>query len=267
MQLTFAQFKRMKPKYKRRLILVTLIALALCIGVLFGISKGIEALRVRLNTTTLDKITAANVLDKASMNKILEVMKQDDPANVLVVDSVLTMSGEGRVTGLTMNLTNLVSQGSAEEWRLTATEKKAKLRKVKTRYENLNAQRLRLMEFKTYYPALSRAASPQLLTLLTDRAPAGANGSYTFTDHFGNNLSPEYDSFLARGLAGVWVSRIGGVSGPPQRLRARRRLGRGGRHRQEQEQEGRPAPARGPVRRPARGGPLRVGPLKSPARA
>lgn len=213
MQLTFAQFKRMKPKYKRRLILVTLIALALCIGVLFGISKGIEALRVRLNTTTLDKITAANVLDKASMNKILEVMKQDDSANVLVVDSVLTMSGEGRVTGLTMNLTNLVSQGSAEEWRLTATEKKAKLRKVKTRYENLNAQRLRLMEFKTYYPALSRAASPQLLTLLTDRAPAGANGSYTFTDHFGNNLSPEYDSYLARGLEGVWVSRIGGVSG------------------------------------------------------
>lgn len=69
------------------------------------------------------------------------------------------------------------------------------------------------MEFKTYYPALSRAASPQLLTLLTDRAPAGANGSYTFTDHFGNNLSPEYDSFLARGLEGVWVSRIGGVSG------------------------------------------------------
>lgn len=192
---------------------------------------------------------------------------------MLVVDSVLTMSGEGRVTGLTMNLTNLVSQGSAEEWRLTATEKKAKLRKVKTRYENLNAQRLRLMEFKTYYPALSRAASPQLLTLLTDRAPAGANGSYTFTDHFGNNLSPEYDSFLARGLEGVWVSRIGGVSGfaegyaRPQRLRARRRLGRGGRHRQEQEQEGRPAPARGPVRRPARGGPLRVGPLKSPARA
>ena len=213
MQLTFAQFKRMKPKYKRRLILVTLIALALCIGVLFGISKGIEALRVRLNTTTLDKITAANVLDKASMNKILEVMKQDDSANVLVVDSVLTMSGEGRVTGLTMNLTNLVSQGSAEEWRLTATEKKAKLRKVKTRYENLNAQRLRLMEVKTYYPALSRAASPQLLTLLTDRAPAGANGSYTFTDHFGNNLSPEYDSYLARGLEGVWVSRIGGVSG------------------------------------------------------
>ena len=95
--MTFAQFKRMKPKYKRRLILVTLIALALCIGVLFGISKGIEALRVRLNTTTLDKITAANVLDKASMNKILEVMKQDDSANVLVVDSVLTMSGEGRV--------------------------------------------------------------------------------------------------------------------------------------------------------------------------
>ena len=177
MQLTFAQFKRMKPKYKRRLILVTLIALALCIGVLFGISKGIEALRVRLNTTTLDKMTAANVLDKASMNKILEVMKQDDSANVLVVDSVLTMSGEGRVTGLTMNLTNLVSQGSAEEWRLTATEKKAKLRKVKTRYENLNAQRLRLMEFKTYYPALSLAASPQLLTLLTHRAPAGANGS------------------------------------------------------------------------------------------
>ena len=207
MQLTFAQFKRMKPKYKRRLILVTLIALALCIGVLFGISKGIEALRVRLNTTTLDKITAANVLDKASMNKILEVMKQDDSANVLVVDSVLTMSGEGRVTGLTMNLTNLVSQGSAEE----ALSVCAALSQGETRI--LNAQRLRLMEFKTYYPALSRAASPQLLTLLTDRAPAGANGSYTFTDHFGNNLSPEYDSYLARGLEGVWVSRIGGVSG------------------------------------------------------
>lgn len=227
---------------------------------LFGISKGIEALRVRLNTTTLDKITAANVLDKASMNKILEVMKQDDSANVLVVDSVLTMSGEGRVTGLTMNLTNLVSQGSAEEWRLTATEKKAKLRKVKTRYENLNAQRLRLMEFKTYYPALSRAASPQLLTLLTDRAPAGANGSYTFTDHFGNNLSPEYDSYLARGLEGVWVSRIGGVSGfaegyaapttarPPSSRS--RRLDTAQRPRTESSSCSR----RGPVRRPARGG-------------
>lgn len=126
MQLTFAQFKRMKPKYKRRLILVTLIALALCIGVLFGISKGIEALRVRLNTTTLDKITATNVLDKASMNKILEVMKQDDSANVLVVDSVLTMSGEGQgVTGAHDEPHQPRQPGLRRgEWRLTATEKK-----------------------------------------------------------------------------------------------------------------------------------------------
>lgn len=213
MSLTFAQFKRMKPKYKRRLILVMLVALALCVLFLFGVSKGIQALRVQFNTTTLDKITAANVLDKASMNKILEVMKQEEAGNILVVDSTLTMTGDGKVKELTMNLTNLVSQGSAESWRLTANEKKARLRKVQTRYENLNAQRLRLMEFKTYYPALSRAASPQLLALLEEKSPVGENGVYIFTDRFGNNLEPEYDSYLSRELEGVWVSKIGGVSG------------------------------------------------------
>lgn len=41
--MTYAQFRRMKPKYKRRLFLVILCAAALAAALLFGASKGVQA--------------------------------------------------------------------------------------------------------------------------------------------------------------------------------------------------------------------------------
>lgn len=51
--MTYAQFRRMKPKYKRRLFLVILCAAALAAALLFGASKGVQAIRAALNTTTI----------------------------------------------------------------------------------------------------------------------------------------------------------------------------------------------------------------------
>ena len=100
----------------------------------------------------------------------------------------------------------------AESWRLTATEKKARLYKSETRYENLKAQKISKMDFKSYYPALSRVTSPEFVGELQKRTGAGDAGIYTFVDDFGNNRDPEYDSYLSGGLEGIWVSNIGKIS-------------------------------------------------------
>ena len=210
--MTYAQFRRMKPKYKRRLFLVILCAAALAAALLFGASKGVQAIRAALNTTTIKDATAANVLEKANMNKILEIMGQEDASNICVLSSEVKMTGAGAVTSVTLDMTNIVSDGVAESWRLTATEKKARLYKSETRYENLKAQNISKMDFKSYYPALSRVTSPEFVGELQKRTGAGDAGIYTFVDDFGNNRDPEYDSYLSGGLEGIWVSNIGKIS-------------------------------------------------------
>lgn len=210
--MTYAQFRHMKPKYKRRFFLVIFCGIALAIALLFGISKGVQAIRVALNTTTIKNATAANVLEKTNMNKILEIMGQEDASNICVLGSEVKMTGAGAVTSVTLDMTNLVSNGVAESWRLTATEKKARLYKAQTRYENLTSQKISKMDFKSYYPALSRITSPEFVGELQKRTDSGDLGVYTFVDDFGNNREPEYDSYLSSGLEGIWVSNIGKIS-------------------------------------------------------
>ncbi|MEM1484817.1 hypothetical protein V6615_08025 [Oscillospiraceae bacterium PP1C4] len=210
--MTYAQFRRMKPMYRRRLVIAVVIAFALFAALMFGVSLGISAIRVQFNTKELKEVTAATVLQKENMAKILTTVKQDDAGNLLVMDSALTLGGDGKVSTLTLNFVNLMDKGTYENWRLVSTTKKTTLRKVSIKYENMNALRLRKVELKTYYPALSRIVCAQLLQYLEDNAPVGAGGSYTFTDTFGNNLTPEYESYISKDLTGIWVSKIGAVS-------------------------------------------------------
>ena len=40
----------------------------------------------------------------------------------------------------------------------------------------------------------------------------GETGLYTFTDNFGDNVNPDFNSYLERGLPGIWVPKTGQVS-------------------------------------------------------
>ena len=212
MCMTFAQFKRMKPKYKFRLILVCVIALGIFIGLLKLLSVGIGVVRVQMNTTKLPAATAQNILEKPNMNKILELMKQNEAGNVLVSDCTLTTNDLGQVTSLTMHLLNLADKTTSEEWTLTADEKQAKLRRDRVLYENLGTRKLSMMDFKTYYPGLSRVSAQPLVEYLRANYPVGATGVYTFTDSFKDNVNPDFNSYLERGVPGIWVPKTGQVS-------------------------------------------------------
>lgn len=210
--MTFTQFARLKPKYKLRITLVFAALAAALVLLVYLLSLGVKFLRVGMNTKKLPDITAANVLDKTSMNEILAVIKQDNADNILVLDSSVTMKNDGTVTSLTMHLLHLPDTSMAETWSLTATQKKSILRKESTVYENLNSRKLRKLPFSTYYPALSRINSNGLLDYLKNFAPSGDDGLYTFTDSFENNFDPAFSSYLERGLDGIWVSSLGAVS-------------------------------------------------------
>lgn len=90
--MTLAQFKRMKPKYKFRLIMVCVIGFLLFLGLLKLLALGIGLIRVQMNTSQLPAATAANVLEKPNMNQILEIMDQPDAKEVLVESSRMTPS-------------------------------------------------------------------------------------------------------------------------------------------------------------------------------
>ena len=74
--MTFAQFKRMKPKYRRRLILACAILFAIFVAVVFTLAWVVSLIRTMLNTTTLEGFTAADVLQKEGMASIQQVIKQ-----------------------------------------------------------------------------------------------------------------------------------------------------------------------------------------------
>lgn len=210
--MTLAQFKRMKPKYKFRLICVCLIGFLLFLGLLKLLSLGIGLVRVQMNTTQLPAATAANILEKPNMNQILEIMGQQDAGDVLVESTWMSVNDLGRVTGLEMKLLNLVSQSNAEMWTLTADEEGATLRRDEVLYENLSSRKLRMMDFQTYYPGLSRVSSAAVVDYLRANFPVGESGIYTFTDNFGNNVDPDFNSYLEQGLPGIWVPKTGQIS-------------------------------------------------------
>ncbi len=222
--MTFAQFKRMKPKYRRRLILACAILFAIFVAVVFTLAWVVSLIRTMLNTTTLEGFTAADVLQKEGMASIQEVIKQDNDANLLVLDSQVTITYDGPVAAgdteaesatvqeVTVHLANILGKDATEYWELTATSKKATLRRTETRYENMNALTLRKVRFSLYYPALSRITSPLFVQYLKENEPVDIGGVYIFTDQFTDNLSPEYQSYISQGLDGVWVSKIGAPS-------------------------------------------------------
>ena len=210
--MTLAQFRRMKPKYKFRLILVCVIGFFLFLGALKLLSWGIGLIQVQMNTTKLPAATAANILEKPNMNQILEIMGQSDASDVLVESTWLAVNDLGRVTGLEMKLLNLVSSSTAETWTLTADEEGATLRQDEVLYENLSSRKLRMMDFQTYYPGLSRVSSTPVVDWLRANFPVGETGRYTFTDSFGDNVDPDFNSYLERGLPGIWVPKTGQVS-------------------------------------------------------
>lgn len=206
--MTFAQFRRMKPKYRRRLLLVTAAALALFIGFLYAVTFSVSALRMKLRTTEIKDAATARVLEKESMVKVLEVIKPKQNENVFVLDSRLTCDDTGKVTDLEMHLANLVDDQQTEYWLFTAKKDRIRLRREKTVYDNLKSLRLRKVEFSNYYPALSRIP----VEYLRSECPVGKGGSYIFTDAFDNNRSPEFAAYLEQGMAGLWISETGAVS-------------------------------------------------------
>lgn len=210
--MTFAQFKRMKPKYKFRLILVFALLFALAVGLLMGVSAGFAAIRRQLNTANLPGITAESVLLQSSMNKIQETIGQEDPNRLLVLDSSLVCTEKGVPVELEMHLVSINGSTSADYWRLTSNSKKTVLRKTQTENKNRSSLDMRKLTFRDYYPALSRSGTLQLTQYLQTHFPAGAAGQYVFTDTFDNNLEPQYTGYLGQGYRGLWVSKIGALS-------------------------------------------------------
>ncbi|WP_262396082.1 hypothetical protein [Youxingia wuxianensis] len=207
--MTFAQFKRMKPVYQRRLVIALLIVFVLFLLVLFAISAGVNAIKVAINTTTLEGVTASNLLSKTNMNTILSTMKQENASEIMVMDSSVVFTSDAVAVQVEMNLVNIVDDGIAENWTLVSDEKKTKLRKVSTEYTNMKALKMRKVPFSTYFPSLERIPVEYLVL----NFPLKDGGRFTFTDNFGNNLEPDYAGYITeQGLLGMWVSKIGAVS-------------------------------------------------------
>lgn len=208
----WAHFKRMKTKYKIRLIGSFVAMFLILLLVLWGIASLIGLVQTQLSTTTIKGITTENVLNVETMPLLLEVLGQEDSSDVLVADSVVTMDHEGNVTQVNINLINLTGSNTAETWLLEATPKKTFLRKLSSKADGVSALRLRKLELKNYYPALSRISTRYLLQYFELDGVVREGGQYVFTDQFENNLEPTYQPYIQRGLAGLWVSKSGGVS-------------------------------------------------------
>ncbi len=214
MGLTYAQFKRLKPVYKRRIIMVGIIGFALFVLLLLGISRLISFVQLQMNTTRLLDTTAASVLQKDTMQEIIRIIGQDNASKLLTLDSTMTVQDNGTssgiVTNLTIHMVNLVSNNQAEYWTVTANEKRATLQKTETRRENMTALSMRKVPFNSYFPALSRVTSA--MPFLLENAPVGENGLYHFVDDFDNNQDPAYERFVTEDTPLVLVSSLGAVS-------------------------------------------------------
>ena len=224
MGLTYAQFKRLKPVYKRRIIMVGIIGFALFVLLLLGISRLISFVQLQMNTTRLQDTTAASVLQKDTMlefrrvlfrsQEIIRIIGQDNASKLLTLDSTMTVQDNGTssgiVTNLTIHMVNLVSNNQAEYWTVTANEKRATLQKTETRRENMTALSMRKVPFNSYFPALSRVTSA--MPFLLENAPVGENGLYHFVDDFDNNQDPAYERFVTEDTPLVLVSSLGAVS-------------------------------------------------------
>lgn len=209
--MTYAQFKRLKPKYKVRIAMVIIIAFSLLVGVVVGLSALFSTIRNHLLTTKLDGFTASNVLTQAGMEDILSSLKLDDGKTLLVMDSRVVCSEEGAILEVEMNLVNLLNKG-ADYWNLKADAKKTVLHRTSSESQNRQSLSARKLSFQDYYPPLTRIISPKLFQYLRNTFPAGEAGRYTFTDNFDNNQNPQYSAYLEQGMSGIWVPQNGEIS-------------------------------------------------------
>ncbi|MCI8648893.1 MAG: hypothetical protein HFG20_02140 [Anaerotruncus sp.] len=228
--MTYAQFKRLKPKYKIRIYFVIIVGLLLFTGLLKLVSCGISVVNVQLNTTRLKDFTSENILLKNGMLKIQEVMKQNDAGNIVVMDSKMDLVWQGEATGedgrklprarvssVTVNMVNLVDSSTSENWTLTAEGKKVVLQRTSVKKENMNTLKVRKIAFQIYYPALSRVTSENMLNYLEQEFPVGVGGVYHLVNSFDQNVQPQFQNYVStkdggKGLRGLWVSETGAVS-------------------------------------------------------
>lgn len=216
--MTFAQFRRMKPKYQLRIILAGAIALLLFIGLLLGISALFSAARTHLNTKNLEGVTSANILHQSTFSAILKGAGQDDPENLLVTDSRVVYDDQGGILEFDMNLVNLVSSRSADHWLIHMRNDKTYMRRTATENQNRSALQYTKLTFANYFPTLSRLNAPEFLTRLQTDMPVGSGGHYIFEDNFNDNLNPQITSqleftFLEDGYIGYQVSSKGNSVG------------------------------------------------------
>lgn len=216
--MTFAQFRRMKPKYQLRIILAGAIALLLFIGLLLGISALFSAARTHLNTKNLEGVTSANILHQSTFSAILKGAGQDDPENLLVTDSRVVYDDQGGILEFDMNLVNLVSSRSADHWLIHMRNDKTYMRRTATENQNRSALQYTKLTFANYFPTLSRLNAPEFLTRLQTDMPVGSGGHYIFEDNFNDNLNPQITSqlefsFVEEGYIGYQVSSKGNSVG------------------------------------------------------
>lgn len=216
--MTLAQFKRMKPKYRRRLVLAFVVLVCLFIGALFLLSMLFSFFGRMMNTHTLEDVNAANILEKASMNKIITALGQSDTEQLLVIDCSGRfhkdeLTGRGVLTAFEMHVIDLGDKKNAVTWKIEANEKKATVLREREENSNLSSLSMRKLTFKDYYPALSRITAQNLMTTLEDTFPECADGgAYQFAGTFDNDKEPAFSPYIADGLHGFWVSMLEAIS-------------------------------------------------------
>lgn len=215
--MTFAQFRRMKPKYQIRVVLAGVILFLLFIGLLLGVSAFFNAIRTSLNTKNLSDVTSVNILHQNTFSTILKTAGQDDPERMLVMDSRVVCSDQGAVLEFDLNLANLVSARETDYWLVHMKDDKTYMRRTSTEGKNGMAFQYKKLTFAKYFPTLSRINAPEFIQKLQLDIPVGNGGRYIFEDDFSDNLNPQVLPYLERGYAGYQVSSKGNSVGTLQK--------------------------------------------------
>lgn len=213
--ITLEQFKRMKPKYRIRLVLTGVAFLLLLFLLLRGLSCGVSAIRTQVNTKTLDGITSENVLKKESMMAIASAVGRqgDDLSGMIVTGSELVMQGTGKVISLKMDFVIFTGEHSSENWKLVSDEKKTTLQKVAAKNEGQRHLDNISLPFNIYYPGLSRAVTtPTLLSKMKQHADVGDLGYYIFKDNFDIKQPPDFQSKMHDDMVAIWVPKVGDIT-------------------------------------------------------
>lgn len=216
--MTFAQFRRMKPKYQIRIVIAALLALLLFVGVLFGISGLFTFVEKQMNTKTLQGVTSVNILHQNTFTQILRTMGQgdqdQDPEQVYVLDSRIACNDKGGVEQLEIHMVSLVSKKQSDYWTLSLKNDVTKMRLTESENRNRSSYEFSKLTLAKYFPTLQLINSPTWLAKLQETYPVGGGGKYIFDDHFENALDPSFALELDKGYDGFKVSSTGNNVSP-----------------------------------------------------